>query len=110
MRARCDAAVGRHEQSRVTPRRVLDERVPALLPSTLVDALLQETVLAVHAGDRFAAHKAPHAAIERAEPLDLFRPFVHAGPVVQGCSRSGTEAARPPTRSGAGAGDGAAMR
>jgi LuxR family transcriptional regulator, maltose regulon positive regulatory protein len=83
MRARCDVAAGRYGQARATLRRVLDERVPALLPSTLVDALLQETVLAVHAGDRFAAHKALHAAIERAEPLDLFRPFVHAGPVVR---------------------------
>ena len=83
MRARCDVAAGRHEQARATLRRVLDERVPALLPTTLVDALLEETTLAAHVDDRFAARKALQTAIEIAEPLDLFRPFVHAGPVVR---------------------------
>jgi LuxR family transcriptional regulator, maltose regulon positive regulatory protein len=54
-----------------------------VLPTTPVDALLQEAALAVGADDRFAARRALQSAIELAEPLELVRPFVHAGPEVR---------------------------
>jgi LuxR family maltose regulon positive regulatory protein len=83
MKARSELAAGRNHHARATLRCVLDGQVPAVLPSTRVQALLQETAVAVCADDRFAACRALQSAIELAEPLDLFRPFVHAGPEVR---------------------------
>jgi LuxR family maltose regulon positive regulatory protein len=56
--------------------------VPALLPHTLVEALLLETALALAAGDRPAARRALRAALAAAEPIDALRPFSQAGPSV----------------------------
>ena len=83
MKARSEMAAGRNHHARATLRRVLDAWVPAVLPSTPVDALLQEAALAVYADDRFAARRALQSAVELAEPLELVRPFVHAGPEVR---------------------------
>jgi LuxR family maltose regulon positive regulatory protein len=76
-------AAGHNDSARSTLRRITDGGVDAVLPSTLVDALLQETALAVHAEDHFAARRALQVAVDIAAPLDLIRPFVHAGPVVR---------------------------
>jgi LuxR family maltose regulon positive regulatory protein len=59
-----------------------------MLPSTLVEALVHETTVAAYADDRFAANKALQSAVELAEPRDLLRPFVHAGPGVRELPRS----------------------
>jgi LuxR family transcriptional regulator, maltose regulon positive regulatory protein len=83
MKARSEVGAGRNHHARSTLGRVLDARVPAVLPTTPVDALLQEAALAVGADDRFAARRALQSAIELAEPLELIRPFVHAGPEVR---------------------------
>ena len=83
MRAWSDVAAGHNDSARSTLRRITDGGVDAVLPSTLVDALLQETALAVHAEDHFAARRALQVAVDIAAPLDLIRPFVHAGPVVR---------------------------
>ena len=83
MRVWSDVAAGHNDSARATLRRILDGRVDAVLPSTLVDALLQETALAVHAEDHFAARRALRMAVDLAEPLDLLRPFVNAGSVVR---------------------------
>ena len=83
MRVWSDVAVGHNDSARATLRRILDGRVDAVLPSTLVDAYLQETVLAANAEDHFAARRALQTAVDIAEPLDLLRPFVNAGPVVR---------------------------
>jgi LuxR family maltose regulon positive regulatory protein len=83
MRVWSDVAVGHNDSARATLRRILDGRMEAVLPSTLVDAYLQETALAAHADDHFAARQALQAAVDIAEPLDLLRPFVNAGPVVR---------------------------
>jgi len=83
MKARSELAAGRNHHARATLRRVLDGQVPVVLPSTLVQALLQETAVAVYADDRFAAWKALQSAVELAEPRDLFRPFAHAGSEVR---------------------------
>ena len=79
MNARSELGTGHNHHARATLRRVLDGGVPAVLPSTLVDALLREAAAAVSADDRFAARRALQSAIEFAEPLDLLRPFAHAG-------------------------------
>ena len=83
MRALSDVAAGHNDSARATLRRILDGRVDAVLPSTLVDALLQETALAVHVEDHFAARRALQMAVDISEPLDLLRPFVNVGPVVR---------------------------
>ena len=83
MKVRSEMGATRIHQARATLRRVLDASVPAVLPSTPVDALLQEAALAVYVDDHFAARRALHSAVELAEPLDLLRPFVHAGPKVR---------------------------
>jgi len=83
MRVWSDVAVGHNDSARAMLRRILDGRVDAVLPSTLVDAHLQETVLAANAEDHFAARRALQMAVDIAEPLDLLRPFVNAGPVVR---------------------------
>ncbi len=83
MRAWSDVAAGHNDSARTTLRRILDGQAAAVLPSTLVDALLQETALAVHVEDHFAARRALQMAVDVAEPLDLLRPFVNAGPVVR---------------------------
>jgi LuxR family maltose regulon positive regulatory protein len=82
MRAFTEAACGAHGQARAIVRPVLDGSVPALLPHTLVEALLLETALALAAGDRPAARRALRAALAAAEPIDALRPFSQAGPSV----------------------------
>ncbi|HEY0815205.1 MAG TPA: LuxR C-terminal-related transcriptional regulator [Pseudonocardia sp.] len=83
MRAWSDVAAGHNQPARATLRRIIDGRPGAILPSTLVEAYLQETVLAVQAEDHFAARRTLQEAVDIAEPIDLLRPFVHAGPVVR---------------------------
>jgi len=83
MRIWSDVATGHNDSARATLRRIVDGRVDAVLPSTIVDALLQETALAANLEDHFAARRALQMAVDIAEPLDLLRPFVNSGPVVR---------------------------
>jgi LuxR family maltose regulon positive regulatory protein len=83
MKARSELATGRNHHARATLRLINDGQVQAVLPSTLVEALLHETAVATYTDDRFAAHRALQSAVELAEPLELLRPFVHAGPEVR---------------------------
>jgi LuxR family maltose regulon positive regulatory protein len=53
--------------------------VPPVLPSTLIEAWLVEAWAAQRLGDRPASRYAVRAALLRAEPLDLVRPFAIAG-------------------------------
>ncbi|HEY0815184.1 MAG TPA: LuxR C-terminal-related transcriptional regulator [Pseudonocardia sp.] len=74
---------GRIDPARAMLRHILDGQVSAILPSTLVEALLQEATLALRVEDPFAARRALQDAVEVAEPLELLRPFVHTGPAVR---------------------------
>jgi LuxR family maltose regulon positive regulatory protein len=79
MRAWSEAATGAADHARATIRPLLDGSQPATLGSTLVEAWLVEVWGALRAGDRPAARKALRAALGRAEPLDVLRPFALAG-------------------------------
>jgi LuxR family transcriptional regulator, maltose regulon positive regulatory protein len=83
MKARAELAAGRNHHARLTLRRVVEGGASAVLPSTLVEALLQEAAVAVSADDRFAARRALQSAVELAEPREVVRPFVHVGPEVR---------------------------
>ncbi|WP_433505434.1 LuxR C-terminal-related transcriptional regulator [Pseudonocardia halophobica] len=83
LRARSDLSSGRREQARPTLQRLLDGAVPAAMPSTVVEAHLLLSEIAIRSGDRFAAGRALRDAVGLAEAHDLVRPFVHAGPAVR---------------------------
>ncbi len=82
VRSWAHSAAGRYGDARAEIRPVLDGGSTALLPTTLVDVWLQETLLATRAGDRLAARRALNAALQLAEPLDALRPFAQADPAV----------------------------
>jgi LuxR family maltose regulon positive regulatory protein len=79
MRAWSEAAAGSPREARATVVPLLDGRMEALLPSTLVEAWLVEVWAALRSGDRPRARHALQAALDRAEPLDALRPFALAG-------------------------------
>jgi LuxR family maltose regulon positive regulatory protein len=83
MRAWVEFAGGRRDQARSLIRPVLDGSARTLLPSTVVDAWLLETSIAVTAGERPAARRALQTALAVAEPLDAIRPFALAEPSVR---------------------------
>jgi LuxR family transcriptional regulator, maltose regulon positive regulatory protein len=79
MRAWSEAAMGAADHARATVRPLLDGRLPATLDSTLVEAWLVEVWGALRTGDRPVARQALRAALDRAEPMDVVRPFALAG-------------------------------
>jgi LuxR family maltose regulon positive regulatory protein len=79
MRAWSEAASGAADHARATVRPLLDGSLPATVDSTLVEAWLVEVWGALRTGDRPAARQALRAALDRAEPLDVLRPFALAG-------------------------------
>jgi LuxR family maltose regulon positive regulatory protein len=83
MRAWVEFAGGRRDQARSLIRPVLNGSARTLLPSTVVDAWLLETSIAVTAGERPAARRALQTALAVAEPLDAIRPFALAEPSVR---------------------------
>jgi LuxR family transcriptional regulator, maltose regulon positive regulatory protein len=79
MRAWSEAAAGSPKVARATVVPLLAGRVEPLLPSTLVEAWLVEVWAALRLGDRPGARRALQTALDRAEPLDVLRPFALAG-------------------------------
>jgi LuxR family maltose regulon positive regulatory protein len=80
MRAWSEAAAGSSQLARATVAPLLGgSPPPTLLPSTLVEAGLVEVWGALRLGDRPAARHALQAALVRAEPLDVLRPFALSG-------------------------------
>jgi LuxR family maltose regulon positive regulatory protein len=69
-------ARGRRDAARRRLGPVLDGSVPCLLPVTLQQAWLVETLLAASAGQRARSHAALHEAVCMAEELGAFRPFL----------------------------------
>ncbi|MHA6795521.1 LuxR C-terminal-related transcriptional regulator [Pseudonocardia bannensis] len=83
MRAWVEAAAGNHGAARERMGPLLTGAMEPLLPHTVVEALVLESRLAALAGDRPAARRALHAALDQAEPIDALRPFALAGPEVR---------------------------
>jgi LuxR family maltose regulon positive regulatory protein len=83
MRAWLESAGGRRDHARSLISPLVDGSADTLLPSTLVDAWLLETSIAVSAGERPAARRALQTALAVAEPLDVMRPFALAEPGVR---------------------------
>jgi LuxR family maltose regulon positive regulatory protein len=79
MRAWSEAAAGSSGLARATVAPLLDGGPQATLHSTVVEAWLVEVWGALRMGERPAARHALQAALVRAEPMDLLRPFALAG-------------------------------
>jgi LuxR family maltose regulon positive regulatory protein len=83
LKARTEAARGRHDAARLTLAPVHASGGPALLGHTLVEAYLIEAEAALHAGERQAARAALEAALTEAEDTGAIRPLALAGPLTQ---------------------------
>ncbi|CCH88233.1 ATP-dependent transcriptional regulator, MalT-like, LuxR family [Modestobacter italicus] len=83
LKARTEAARGRHDAVRVTLAPLGSPRPPVLLPSTRVEAHLLEAEAALHAGERAAARAALGTALGEAEAIGGVRPLALAGPLTQ---------------------------
>ncbi|SEO55655.1 LuxR C-terminal-related transcriptional regulator [Trujillonella endophytica] len=89
-----EAAAGRYEAAAAAVAPVHRPDVLSLLPETVVEALLAEAEAALQHGDRPAGWSALEAALGRAEPLGVVRPFALAGPRTQELLRARTATAR----------------
>lgn len=78
MRAWTESARHHRQHARTLIRPVLDGSIPVLLPTTVVEAWVLETSVALAAGERFAARHALQTAMAEAAPLDAVRPFALA--------------------------------
>jgi LuxR family transcriptional regulator, maltose regulon positive regulatory protein len=79
MRAWSEAAAGSPREARTTVAPLLDGRLEPILRSTLVEAWLVEVWAALRLSDRPGARYALQAALVRAEPGEVLRPFALAG-------------------------------
>jgi LuxR family maltose regulon positive regulatory protein len=79
MRSWSEAAAGCPGPARATVAPLLRGDVRPILPSTTVEAWLVEAWGAQRTGDRPTGRSALQAALARAEPMDLVRPFAIAG-------------------------------
>jgi LuxR family maltose regulon positive regulatory protein len=83
LKARTEAARGRHEAARLTLAPVHTSDRSFLLVHTRVEAHLIEAEAALHADDRQAARAAFEAALTEAEVTGAVRPLALAGPLTQ---------------------------
>jgi LuxR family maltose regulon positive regulatory protein len=80
MRAWADLSAGRDDAASSAVGALLDGSVPALLPHTLVEALLVEAAAGVTGGEVYRARHALGTALSLGAPLDVVRPFAMAEP------------------------------
>jgi LuxR family transcriptional regulator, maltose regulon positive regulatory protein len=80
MRAWADLAAGRDDAAHSAVGALLDGSVPALLPHTVIEALLVETTAGVTGGAVYRARHALGTALSLGAPLDVVRPFAMAEP------------------------------
>jgi len=80
MRAWADLSAGRDDAARSAVGALLDGSVPALLPHTVVEALLVEATARVTGGEVHRARHALGTALSLGAPLDVVRPFAMAEP------------------------------
>jgi len=80
MRAWAALSVDHDQAARAAVGPVLNGSVPALLPHTVVEALLVETTALVTGGEVLRARRALRTALSLSAPLDVVRPFATAEP------------------------------
>ena len=75
-----EAAAGRSQTARARVAPVLLGDMPTVVPYTEVESLLVESEGALQAGEQAAGRRALDLALQKAEPLNVVRPFALAGP------------------------------
>jgi LuxR family maltose regulon positive regulatory protein len=78
MTAWANLSAGRPSAARAAVGPLLNGSVPAVLPHTIVEALLVEATARVTRGELQAARTALRTALSLAKPLDVLRPFATA--------------------------------
>jgi hypothetical protein len=86
MRAWAALSVGHDQAARSAVGPVLNGSVPALLPHTVVEALLVETTALVTGGEVHRARRVLLTALSLSAPLDVVRPFATAEPPARASS------------------------
>jgi LuxR family maltose regulon positive regulatory protein len=86
-----EAAAGRHEAAQIAVAPVHQPDMPILLPYTAVEAHLLDAEAALQADDLQSGRAALEAALAKAEPLGVARPFALAGPRTQQLLSARTE-------------------
>jgi LuxR family maltose regulon positive regulatory protein len=98
MRAWAELSVGRDYAARSAVGPLLDGSVPAVLPHTVLEALLVEATARVTGGEVYRARHALRTALSLGAPLDVVRPFAMAEPPARallGHLRGGSRTAEP---------------
>jgi LuxR family maltose regulon positive regulatory protein len=80
MQAWADLSAGRYDAARSAVGALLDGSVLAVLPHTVVEALLVEATAGVTRGEVYRARHALGTALSLGAPLDVVRPFAMAEP------------------------------
>ncbi|MHA6615901.1 helix-turn-helix transcriptional regulator [Pseudonocardia sp. DLS-67] len=83
MRAWVESAAGAFRAARATVGPLLRPSVRTACPPTVVEAWLVTANAALEGGDRVTARQALRAALDRARPLDVVRPFMLAPAAVR---------------------------
>lgn len=78
MQARTESAAGTFARARTTLAPLLHPSAGPARPATVVEAWLVASEVALASDDRLAARQALRAALDRARPVDVVRPFLLA--------------------------------
>src|SRR5690606_30896011 len=78
LRARTQLTLGRYDTTSKLLEPLLDDRVPVLLPWSIIDAWLAEAEAAASTDDRERAHQALRGALDLAHRLEVTFPLVFA--------------------------------